>query len=240
MLGLMVDFERKTLVALGLTVACCAPALDAASEPDAERGFLGIRYIYETVPEGDGAFRIDGVLPEGPAGRAGVERGDLVVRVNGESYRNDAWDPETADPFAWVRPGDALELEILRGEPAKRVSVQVVAEKVPNIDRLRRSRGNAPAVGRADAALDRLARDGAVLEVDGSAKSIRRLDGPLDPAERQAIEHLFFEASGLGLQLAQEGEPGPRRVRLSLDPGTGHLRFDTVSADAAAVEPDDR
>ncbi|HET9314691.1 MAG TPA: PDZ domain-containing protein, partial [Vicinamibacteria bacterium] len=81
------------------------------------RAWIGI------YPQGtDGSVVLSGVVPEGPADRAGLSRGDLVLSVDGvavsslaELYR-----------VMWRRgPGDALSFRILR-DGALRV-VEVVA-----------------------------------------------------------------------------------------------------------------
>lgn len=234
---------RARSLVIACLVLCFAPAI--AAEPEStERGFLGFRYVYEALPDGGGGFRIQALLPDGPCARAGVQRGDLVVRVNGQAYRNDAWNPQTDDPFAWVRPGGVLDLEIRRGETDETVRVRVTAERVPDIERLRRKpQGTAPMLDRADALLRQLAAQRAVLEIDASTQAVRRIGDPLDAIDRKALERFLFTATPLGKQLTDGSEPGSSvRVRLSLDPTTDHVRFDSVAAAAegSQVESPDR
>lgn len=52
--------------------------VQAFSEPRYDHGFLGIRYFFK-----DGVAEIDSVLPNTPAARIHLHKGDHVVRING-------------------------------------------------------------------------------------------------------------------------------------------------------------
>jgi S1-C subfamily serine protease len=74
-------------------------------------------------PQGyDGGVAVTGVVPGGPAEKAGVERGDLILSVDGETVSN------LRELYAaiWRKgPGETVGLQVLR-ESAIRV-VHVVA-----------------------------------------------------------------------------------------------------------------
>jgi S1-C subfamily serine protease len=74
-------------------------------------------------PQGyDGGVAITGVVPGGPAAKAGLERGDLVLSVDGQAVSN----LRELYGAIWRKgPGDSLSLQVLR-ESAIRV-VEVVA-----------------------------------------------------------------------------------------------------------------
>lgn len=217
-----------------IAVLLLAP-FGVAEESDDERGYFGFRYVYEEQDDGTGGFRVDAILPGSPAAKSGLERGDLIVRVNGQSYRTEEWDPETLDPFAWVRPGDTLEIELLRGEERRESIAVITAERLEGIGPLQRKRGNASRLDRAEALLQRLASEEAVLRLVGGEKSAERIDATLGTVERELLEYFLFEASPLGRGLVQGLEPGAsKRVRMSVDPESGRTRFDTLGSPAEA------
>jgi len=72
-------------------------------------------------PQGyDGAVSITGVVPEGPADRAGLARGDLVLSVDGQPISN------LRDLYSalWRKgPGESLSLQVLRDSAIRIVEV---------------------------------------------------------------------------------------------------------------------
>lgn len=85
------------------------------ARPDARRAWLGF------YPQGyDGGVILTGVVPGGPADKAGLARGDLILSVDGapvsslrELYRT-----------IWKKaPGDALSLQVLRDSAIRVVEV---------------------------------------------------------------------------------------------------------------------
>lgn len=109
----------RTFVLLALLAVVGAPPLLAQREPPRReapvrvplRGWLG--FGYRTPPEGrDGAAAriiVDTVLPDSPAQRAGLQRGDTVVRWNGET------EVARALRESRVQPGDTVRLRVRRG-----------------------------------------------------------------------------------------------------------------------------
>ncbi|HEX7239182.1 MAG TPA: PDZ domain-containing protein, partial [Longimicrobiaceae bacterium] len=99
--------EREEVVRLEREVA----------ESTSSRGWLGVAF----TSQNGGPVVIDAVFPDSPADRAGVERGDTVLRVNGEVARNDAL---RARRFS---PGDTVRMELRRG--GRERQVRVIAER---------------------------------------------------------------------------------------------------------------
>jgi serine protease Do len=83
-----------------------------------ERGYLGVeigaisREYQEALnlDSRDGAF-VNSVTPGGPADRAGLQAGDIVVSLNGQPVRDSS---DLTRRIGSTSPGDALRLEILR------------------------------------------------------------------------------------------------------------------------------
>jgi serine protease Do len=93
-------------------------------------GFLGVGLDLQYKP-GEGApagVRIDTVTPDGAALEAGLQPGDLVVRVDGAPTPTPA---ELKTAIAARNPGDRVEVEALRGE-AKVVVVATLRGWAPN------------------------------------------------------------------------------------------------------------
>ncbi len=87
------------------------------AESASSRGWLGVAF----TSQNGGPVVIDAVFPDSPADRAGVERGDTLLRVNGEVARNDAL---RARRFS---PGDTVRMELRRG--GRERQVRVIAER---------------------------------------------------------------------------------------------------------------
>jgi serine protease Do len=86
-----------------------------------ERGYLGVSMAPEGLDDeqktklgitsnADGVFVID-VDPQGAAGEAGLKKGDVITKVNGEKVDEDA---ELAELIARQKPGDEVKLTFIR------------------------------------------------------------------------------------------------------------------------------
>jgi serine protease Do len=95
-----------------------------------ERAFLGVRYkaisrdmaILNEIPEG--AYVVE-VVEDSPAAKAGIEKGDIIVKVDGQKL--DEKDGGLAKLISRKRPGEKLELEIWRD--GKTLKKEVVLAK---------------------------------------------------------------------------------------------------------------
>ncbi|HEX2090761.1 MAG TPA: PDZ domain-containing protein, partial [Longimicrobiaceae bacterium] len=91
------------------------------------RGWIGVAFDWRD----DGPVVVRDVLPESPAARAGVVRGDTLVRLNGQAARG-----ETVRRLR-VEPGDTLRLHLRRGGRERQVRV-VAKERGGEVIILRR------------------------------------------------------------------------------------------------------
>ncbi len=93
------------------------------------RGYLGVEAQRVTptmasalrLPDDSGAL-VASVQPDSPASRGGVQPGDLIDKVNGESVSNPR---DLAIDIAGVKPGDTANLDIVRDGSHQTVSVKV-------------------------------------------------------------------------------------------------------------------
>jgi serine protease Do len=91
------------------------------------RGYLGAtvgdvnREIAESqgLREARGAF-INEVVPNGPAARAGLQAGDIVLSVNGRAVRDSG---ELTRAVAATQSGQPIRLEVARGESRRTITV---------------------------------------------------------------------------------------------------------------------
>jgi serine protease Do len=89
--------------------------LEGSTERTQQRAWLGV------YPQGnDGAVAISGVVPGGPADRAGLAQGDLVLSVDGQSVTSLR---ELYHAFWRKGPGDPLDLQVLRESQIRMVHV---------------------------------------------------------------------------------------------------------------------
>lgn len=79
---------------------------DKKPEPAAQRGYLGIRF---QVAEGE--IRIDEVMPDSPAEKAGLKEGDVVVRVDKKEVKAEGSMREIVGSH---KPGDKVTIDIKR------------------------------------------------------------------------------------------------------------------------------
>ena len=93
------------------------------------RGWIGVE-VQDISPELAESFSlpttngtlIAGVQPGGPAERAGIRRGDILVAVETKEFTDAT---EMLNLIAALRPGDQATLKILRDHQEKLVQVQV-------------------------------------------------------------------------------------------------------------------
>jgi len=99
-----------------------------------QRGYIGIQMnqggLDETAQEWLGladrnGVIVDDVTPDGPAAEAGVRKGDVIRKVDGEVVRDN---PDLIGKIASHRPGDAVRLEIYRKEGDRSRTVAVTAK----------------------------------------------------------------------------------------------------------------
>ncbi|HTI79455.1 MAG TPA: DegQ family serine endoprotease [Acetobacteraceae bacterium] len=98
------------------------------------RGYIGVsaQQVSETVAK---AMRLNGatgallasVQPDTPASRAGLEPGDVITAVNGQTVKNPR---DLAVDVAAVPPGEEAKLDVMRNGQSKTVSVKVA--QLPN------------------------------------------------------------------------------------------------------------
>lgn len=102
----------------------------------AQTGYLGV----VLQRDGKGKLVVEGVQPDSPAAKAGVQVGDVVTRVGDETVR-------TPDAFReWLQtrgPGDAVKLGLVRGDKALDATATLAATSRPL------SPGGAPGAPRA-------------------------------------------------------------------------------------------
>jgi S1-C subfamily serine protease len=109
---------------LGVALAWLAfPLAPLAAQNDgpSNRGRLG---IFLNEESDSGGARVRGVVPQGPAAKAGIERGDLIVRFNGTAVSGSQ---KLVDLSRRLQPGDTVKLEYRRGSETH--SASVVADR---------------------------------------------------------------------------------------------------------------
>jgi len=152
---------KRSTLALALTSLALIPALAGAQERHPREGYktqepmrtrvftynnnrarLGVTVQIKADPETDklGA-RIQEVLPDGPAEKAGLKAGDIITRFNGTSLANAA--SEDADQSGAgkklvelaqaLEPGDSVKIDYRRDGQARSTTVVAAEVKDPTI-----------------------------------------------------------------------------------------------------------
>ena len=92
-----------------------APA-DPNAKPEAGTAFMG----FTQSTEARGGLRLDAVVEGGPAAKAGIKQGDVVISVGGTPIPN--YDAMT-DYLAEARAGEKAEVKVLRGEKLEKITI---------------------------------------------------------------------------------------------------------------------
>ncbi len=108
----------------------------AADAPASAKGAkLGVR-LQPLTPDMRRQMKIDGdagvlvaeVTPDGPAARAGIQRGDVILEVAQDTVTK----PEQiATAFGKAKPGDVVLLRVKRGTQSTFVPVKIPEPEVP-------------------------------------------------------------------------------------------------------------
>ena len=113
---------------IGVALTCLAlPLATLAAQNDGPAGHARLRIFLEdgTDRSDSGGARVRAVVPEGPADKAGLARGDLILRLNGAALGSSRKLVELARR---LQPGDTVKLEYRRGSDTR--SVSVVADRI--------------------------------------------------------------------------------------------------------------
>jgi putative serine protease PepD len=96
------------------TVREVLPQLEKGAAP--EHAYLGL----STSPASGGGAQVAEATPGGPAARAGIQAGDVVIEVDGEQVQ----DPDdVAQAISDDKPGDEVEVKVQRGGSEETIEV---------------------------------------------------------------------------------------------------------------------
>jgi serine protease Do len=126
---------------VGINFALPADSVASVAKKLIEQGgiarpFLGI-YMEDVDPDRKKAHTlaghsvmvlVKGLVPDGPADKVGITRGDILVKVNGKAVRSA---DEVRAILATLKPGDAMEFSIRRLQGAE-LTKKVILEKYPD------------------------------------------------------------------------------------------------------------
>jgi serine protease Do len=93
---------------------------------DLQPGLLGVSFPDQGVLAGEA--NVDRVRPESPADKAGLQVGDVIIEVNGQSVRRV---PELRHIIGRLYAGDVVQLAYRRGDESLRAEATLVGELVP-------------------------------------------------------------------------------------------------------------
>ena len=95
-------------VVAGLSASAAPPETPAAAPPPTGRVWVGV-FLGDEV---DGGVQILEVVPGGPAAKAGLSSGDIVIRIDGKDV---AQERDLSRALSRHAPGETVGLTILRG-----------------------------------------------------------------------------------------------------------------------------
>jgi len=99
---------------------------DAADEAYAESfggkgGYLGLS-LREDTKSSEGGALVDNVVTDSPAGKAGVQDGDVIVAFGGDVVRGPA---KVTEKLRGAKPGDKVIVDVRRGGKVQKVTVEL-------------------------------------------------------------------------------------------------------------------
>lgn len=127
----------KVLALALLSLELLGPRAGLAQRPEAGHGRIGVLVNTAPIPGVDSlGARVEAVTPGGPAAKAGLQAGDVIVRFNGTTLASPPGDGfEESTPgqrlLALTRelgPGDTIAVEFRRGTASKNKKTKVIAE----------------------------------------------------------------------------------------------------------------
>lgn len=101
-----------------------------------KRGYLGISMnstgindkarAYYKLPDNNGVI-VAGVTPKGPAAEAGLQKNDVIRKIDGEPVKDNQ---ELLAMIASRKPGETVKLEVLRGGDTMKINVKLATRPV--------------------------------------------------------------------------------------------------------------
>jgi predicted metalloprotease with PDZ domain len=113
---------------IGVALACLASPfapLAAQGQHGGSRAGLGILLEGHADGADSAGVKVRGVMPQGPADKAGLARGDVIVRFNGTPVGGAEKLVELAHA---LQPGDTVKLEYRRGSESR--TATVIADRI--------------------------------------------------------------------------------------------------------------
>jgi serine protease Do len=153
-----------------------------------DRGWLGVEIqpVNNSIAEGLGLDKAKGaivarVIPDGPAAKAGVESGDVILSVNGEEVTAKAGLPALV---AAVAPGEKAKFQILRNGKEKEMAISLGTREEQKQVAALTPKGEKSAFGMKLSRLDPKTRDHFGLEPDVKGVVITDIDPSSDAAAK--------------------------------------------------------
>jgi S1-C subfamily serine protease len=110
-----------TQLTLAAALAVGAPALKEKEPVGTGPGYLGITFTKDT--EG---LQVTEVKPEGPAAKAGVKEGDVIVKIDGTDLK-EADTSELVKLVGGMRPGTVIAVDVRRGKDPLTLKIKLGA-----------------------------------------------------------------------------------------------------------------
>jgi S1-C subfamily serine protease len=117
------------MVGLILLTGVCGSAVAApVVAPVPDRSWLGLGLTYNKTPKASAWLQVEGLVPNGPAQRSGIELQDIITAIDGRPVPFRSFE-DMLGFFLALPPGRTLRFSIVRN--GKQVTVAVRSAPLP-------------------------------------------------------------------------------------------------------------
>jgi|GEM_PF-1580693 len=205
---------RAIWLPLMAAAALAVPGPARAQEDDEPRpGMIGVMF---DDSDSDDGVRVIEVRRGSPADRAGLEAGDVVIRLNGR----DAGDEFEGLPGR-LQAGDSVRMRIRRRDGGERdVVVVAVPRPQTRVDVMRPGRGENVIIINGDSM--RIPLEAITMRIDSLQTRLQHLDGARVRVQMDSLVHLFRDSAQVFIERMPNVEfriAGPEFERRHLEQG---------------------
>jgi predicted metalloprotease with PDZ domain len=181
------------IAGLALLAALAVPGAVRAQEDEEGRrpGMIGV--VFDTDDDSEDGVRILEVRRGSPADRAGVEEGDVVIRLDGR----DAEDA-VEGLSGRLHAGDTVRLHLRRGRDVRDVAVVAAPRPSTRVSMMRAGRGEPVIIVNGDSI--EVPLQALTMRIDSLHTRLLNLDGDVVRVQMDSLVRMFRDSAGVMIE----------------------------------------